>query len=80
MEQTLANARALGVNAALTGPVARGDIGTVEAHLETLRRLVPDAVELYQAAARREIRIVEERGALSPEQVERVRTALAKRV
>jgi predicted short-subunit dehydrogenase-like oxidoreductase (DUF2520 family) len=78
VEQTLANARAIGVNAALTGPVARGDAGTVEAHLAALRRLAPDSVELYLAAARRELRLTEERGTLSPEQVERLRAALAK--
>lgn len=78
VEQALANARAIGVNAALTGPVARGDAGTVEAHLAALRRLAPDSVELYLAAARRELRLTEERGTLSPEQVERLRAALAK--
>jgi hypothetical protein len=33
---------------------------------------------MYVAAARREVDIVDERGALSPEQLERVRAALAK--
>ncbi len=78
VEQTLANARAIGVNAALTGPISRGDAGTIEAHLAALERLAPDAVELYLAAARRELRLVEDRRTLSPEQLERVRTALAK--
>jgi predicted short-subunit dehydrogenase-like oxidoreductase (DUF2520 family) len=78
IEQTLANARANGVAAALTGPITRGDAGTVEAHLAALERLAPGVVDMYLAAARRELRIVEERGALSPEQLERVGTALAK--
>jgi predicted short-subunit dehydrogenase-like oxidoreductase (DUF2520 family) len=78
VEQTLANARAIGVNAALTGPITRGDADSVTAHLEALGRLAPDAVELYLAAARRELRMAEERRTLSPEQLERVRAALAK--
>jgi predicted short-subunit dehydrogenase-like oxidoreductase (DUF2520 family) len=78
MEQTLANARAGGVAAALTGPITRGDAGTVEAHLDALTRLTPGVVEMYVAAARREVDIADERGALSPDQVERVRAALAK--
>ncbi len=78
VEQTLANAKANGVNAALTGPITRGDSGTIETHLKTLRRLAPDAVELYLAAAERELRLAEERGSLSPEALERVRAALAK--
>ena len=39
IEQTLANARAIGVGAALTGPITRGDAGTLEAHLAALERL-----------------------------------------
>jgi predicted short-subunit dehydrogenase-like oxidoreductase (DUF2520 family) len=78
VEQTLANARAIGVNAALTGPIPRGDAGTVEAHLAAIERLAPDAVELYLATARRELRLAEDRGTLSPERLERVRAALAK--
>ena len=78
MEQTLANARAIGVGAALTGPIARGDSGTVEAHLQALERFAPGVVDLYLAAARRELQIVEERRALAPERLERVRAAVAK--
>jgi predicted short-subunit dehydrogenase-like oxidoreductase (DUF2520 family) len=78
MEQTLTNARAVGVCAALTGPITRGDAVTVEAHLEALERLAPGVVDLYLAVARRELRIAEERRALSPELAERIRAALAK--
>ena len=78
IEQTLANARANGVAAALTGPITRGDAGTVQAHLEAVERLAPGVVEMYLAAARRELGIAEERRALTPEQLERVRAALAK--
>jgi predicted short-subunit dehydrogenase-like oxidoreductase (DUF2520 family) len=78
IEQTLANARAVGVQAALTGPITRGDVGTLEAHLAVLKRLAPDVLELYLAAARRELRLADERRTLSPEQVKRVRAVLAK--
>jgi predicted short-subunit dehydrogenase-like oxidoreductase (DUF2520 family) len=78
MEQTLANARAAGVRAALTGPIARGDAGTAEAHLQAIERLAPGVAELYLAAARRQLLIAEERRTLAPEQLERVRSALAK--
>ena len=78
VEQTLANARAIGVNAALTGPITRGDACTVEAHLAAVARLAPDTMELYLAVARRELRLAEDRRTLSPEQIERVGAALAK--
>ena len=38
---------------ALTGPVSRGDVGTVRDHLETLAERAPDAVPAYVAMARR---------------------------
>ena len=39
-------------DAALTGPVARGDAGTVQAHVAVLRERAPDAVAAYIAMAR----------------------------
>jgi len=38
---------------ALTGPVSRGDVGTVAAHLGTLADRAPSAVDTYVALARR---------------------------
>lgn len=38
--------------AALTGPVRRGDAGTVAAHLEELRDTLPEAVDAYLALSR----------------------------
>ncbi|HEX7492546.1 MAG TPA: DUF2520 domain-containing protein [Candidatus Limnocylindrales bacterium] len=78
IEQTLANARAIGIGPALTGPITRGDAGTVEAHIQVLAVYAPDVLDLYRAAARRELGIVEERRTLSPDRLERVRAALAK--
>src|SRR5215217_7468548 len=37
----------------LTGPVSRGDVGTVAAHLQTLTERAPSSVEAYVALARR---------------------------
>jgi predicted short-subunit dehydrogenase-like oxidoreductase (DUF2520 family) len=39
-------------DAALTGPVARGDAGTVGAHLDVLARVSPPALAAYAALAR----------------------------
>jgi predicted short-subunit dehydrogenase-like oxidoreductase (DUF2520 family) len=39
-------------DAALTGPIARGDAGTVARHLETLQSVAPDTVEAYVALGR----------------------------
>ncbi len=77
IEGTLGNARALGIRAALTGPMTRGDIGTLEAHLATLRRHAPGVLALYVAAAGREIDLAEARGALAPEVSLKMRRLLA---
>jgi predicted short-subunit dehydrogenase-like oxidoreductase (DUF2520 family) len=76
IEGTLGNARALGIRAALTGPMTRGDIGTLVAHLATLRAHAPGVVDLYTAAARREIDLAEDRGALAPAMATDMRNAL----
>jgi predicted short-subunit dehydrogenase-like oxidoreductase (DUF2520 family) len=69
IRQSLANAEALGVAAALTGPLLRGDVGTVRGHLDAMRRLAPGSLDLYRAAARREIALARGRGELSAERV-----------
>lgn len=45
------NAARIGA-AALTGPVRRGDAGTVSRHVEELRAVLPEALEPYRALAR----------------------------
>jgi predicted short-subunit dehydrogenase-like oxidoreductase (DUF2520 family) len=77
VEQTLANARALGIPAALTGPATRGDVGTIEAHLAALAAGAPGTLPVYRALLGRSVDVAEMRGALSPEASERLRTALA---
>jgi predicted short-subunit dehydrogenase-like oxidoreductase (DUF2520 family) len=77
IEGTLGNARALGIRAALTGPITRGDDGTLRAHLAALEAHAPGVVDLYRAAAEREIRLAEERGALTPAGAETLRSSLA---
>jgi len=46
------NALTLGPEAALTGPVARGDAGTVAAQIEAVRRGAPDLAEAFVALVR----------------------------
>lgn len=75
--QTLGNAAAVGIGNALTGPMTRGDVGTLRAHLAELRTDAPGVVEVYLALARRELVLAEERGALAPEAAARLRASLA---
>jgi predicted short-subunit dehydrogenase-like oxidoreductase (DUF2520 family) len=76
IEGTLGNARALGIRASLTGPMTRGDIGTLRSHLDALRVHAPGVLDLYVAAARREIDLAEARGALAPDDAMKMRLVL----
>jgi predicted short-subunit dehydrogenase-like oxidoreductase (DUF2520 family) len=75
--QTLANAQALGIEAALTGPTTRGDAGTLATHVAALEAGAPSALPVYRALLSRDISIAIRRGVLSPEATEHLRTALA---
>jgi len=77
IEGTLGNARSLGIRAALTGPMTRGDVGTLRAHLDALTRHAPGVLPLYVAAAQREIDLATARGALAPASATAMRDALA---
>jgi predicted short-subunit dehydrogenase-like oxidoreductase (DUF2520 family) len=77
IEQTLGNARKLGIAASLTGPMTRGDEGTVVSHLAALAAHAPATLPVYLALAEREVAIAVGRGALSPEAAANLRRALA---
>jgi predicted short-subunit dehydrogenase-like oxidoreductase (DUF2520 family) len=77
VEQSLGNARTLGTRDALTGPMVRGDVGTVRRHLEALARLAPRAAPIYAALAEREIELAEGRGALDAAAAAALRRVLA---
>jgi predicted short-subunit dehydrogenase-like oxidoreductase (DUF2520 family) len=76
IEGTLGNARALGIRAALTGPMTRGDVGTLAAHLAALAAHAPGVLPLYVAAAHREIDLAVDRGVLAPETASEMRETL----
>ncbi|MBY8880198.1 Rossmann-like and DUF2520 domain-containing protein [Actinacidiphila acidipaludis] len=64
-------------DAALTGPVARGDAGTVVAHLEQLRQHAPETVASYVAMARATADRALANGMLKAEYAEALLGALA---
>lgn len=61
--------------AALTGPVRRGDAGTVARHLEELRAVMPEAVDAYLALSRLALGHARRAG-LDPEAADAVATVL----
>ncbi len=72
----LDNALRLG-DAGLTGPVARGDAGTVAGHLEALRDTAPEALAVYVALARLTADRALAAGLLAPPDAERLLDVLS---
>ena len=75
--QALANAERMGIDGALTGPLLRGDIGTLRGHLEALAQHAPSAVALYVEVARREVAIARRRGELTEDHAAQIERLLA---
>lgn len=62
IEGTIANVRAVGPQRALTGPVRRGDRGTVERNMKALAAIDSNWLEVYRLLARRSLSLAEEAG------------------
>ncbi len=60
--QHIENAFRLGPEAALTGPIARGDAETVRGHLAALATATPAVESLYRAAGLATLEIARRRG------------------
>ncbi|ADG90117.1 hypothetical protein TBS_15870 [Thermobispora bispora] len=75
LNAALDNALRLGING-LTGPVVRGDAGTVRKHVQALISAAPEAAEAYVALARLTADRALAAGLLKPEAAERLLDAL----
>ncbi len=72
VEGTLFNIEKAGIPRALTGPIARGDVETVEGHLAEMGRKAPACLDLYRSLGRHTIEIALARGGLSEEAASRL--------
>ena len=73
MRQVSINLETLGVPAAVSGPYARGDIGTVRKHLETLKARAPEVLPLYCELALAGLQFSIEKGTLKPDRADEIR-------
>ena len=66
VQGTLKNIEKLGIPKALTGPIARGDIATVEAHLDAIKESAPGFLETYRILGQVTIDLAQRKGTLAP--------------
>ena len=73
---TVHNIETMGTVQALTGPISRGDAGTVAKHLAALRERLPDLLPLYCEMGIQTIALGLEKNTLSPEKADTIKTLL----
>ena len=69
---TLHNIDAMGIPLCLTGPIARGDTGTIEKHIDTLQRLAPHLLAAYKELGLQTIPIALAKGKINEHQAREI--------
>ncbi|RLB84119.1 MAG: DUF2520 domain-containing protein [Deltaproteobacteria bacterium] len=78
IDGTLSNIEKVGITKALTGPIDRGDIETIERHLSEIRTKAPELVSTYKSFGFHTIDIAIAKGTLSELSAQRLRKILEK--
>jgi predicted short-subunit dehydrogenase-like oxidoreductase (DUF2520 family) len=76
---TLHNIETIGIPDCLTGPIARGDIGTVNKHLDALSQTAPHLLTTYRELGRQTIPIALAKGRIDQTKAKELETALKSR-
>jgi predicted short-subunit dehydrogenase-like oxidoreductase (DUF2520 family) len=78
LNSVVQNLAQVGLPGALTGPVERGDVTSVERHLGTLAARAPELIELYRLVGRDVLRLAREKSAnLDPNSAARLEALFA---
>jgi predicted short-subunit dehydrogenase-like oxidoreductase (DUF2520 family) len=70
------NVERLGAGAALSGPVRRGSVATIRAHLEQIALVAPEHLALYRALVRAQLPLARSLGEATPSQLEAIERAV----
>jgi len=73
---TIHNIDTVGIPKCLTGPIARGDTGTIRKHLDALQKVAPDLLSTYQELGRQTIPIALDKGRINQQQAEELEAIL----
>ena len=74
---TISNLETIGTPNCLTGPISRGDTGTVKKHLNALKEKAPDLLPAYRELGLQTIPIALAKGKIGKQQAHELETALA---
>lgn len=67
---TIHNIETIGIPGCLTGPVARGDTGTVKKHLDAMEKAAPELLNTYRELGRQTIPVALDKGRINRRQAE----------
>lgn len=73
---TLANLERVGLPGCLTGPISRGDLGTIERHQDALAAVSPEILEAYRLLGRQTIPIALAKRSIAEPRARELRTML----
>jgi len=73
---TIHNIETVGIPQCLTGPIARGDIGTIKKHLDALEQTAPYLVSTYRELGLQTIPIAVAKGRINQNQAKELRAVL----
>ena len=73
---TIHNIDTVGIPGCLTGPIARGDTGTIEKHLNALRKTAPDLLSAYRELGLQTIPVALAKGKINRNQADELREIL----
>jgi len=76
LQGTINNIDAVGIPQCLTGPIARGDIGTIKKHLDALQEKVPSLLPTYRELGLQTIPIAVAKGRINQQQAQELRAIL----
>ncbi|MCX6005411.1 MAG: DUF2520 domain-containing protein [Chloroflexi bacterium] len=76
LKGTVSNIENVGIPGCLTGPIARGDIHTIQRHLNTLEKEHPSALEAYRALGLKTLSIALAKGRINLETAGEMQTLL----
>jgi len=73
---SLKNIEKSGSIASLTGPIARGDLGTIKKHIMAIHKKMPQYASLYSSLGLITVKVARQKGTLNASQAKKINTLL----